>query len=315
MSKHTWIAPSLACAIIASACGDATPEPEPPATVEQTCVQDGVTSGAFTLNFPDKRIWVFSETVLNDGTLFLSNTATEATPCSSEFILGPPAFIPFFDDEDPGATRIWPRGGYVRPDGVGVVYYDKIDFRGYFDFDVVGTGVAFVDADGTVDRPDALIWEGQGQGYGHGAFADSDGNGYVFGCRNVDTFIQRCRSARVPVGQEADPAAYAYFDGSAWSPSADAAATVFDGTLAPTVRPHDGAYVALHPDLFSNDILIRTSDRPEGPWSSGIVLFTGVRPDQFWVRDVVLHDDDLLTYFSAPTSGPRGLHNVRVEWK
>jgi hypothetical protein len=314
-TRARHLLPLLLTAFLLPNCGDATTEPEPPATVEQTCVQGDVTSGAFTLDFPDKRLWVFSETVLNDGTLFLSNTATEVEPCTSDFKLGPPALIPYFETEDPGATRLWPRGGYVRADGVGVVYYDKIDFRGYFDFDVVGTGVAFVTADGAIDRPERLLWEGTGAGFGHGAFADADGHGYLYGCKNISTFTQRCRTARVPLDREGEAAAYTYFDGEAWSTDPDAAATVFGGTLAPTVRPHRDGYVALHPDLFSNDVLIRQSGSPQGPWSSGVKLFTGVSPDQFWIRDVVLHDDDLLTYFSAPTDGPQGLHSLRVDWK
>jgi hypothetical protein len=68
--------------------------------------------------------------------------------------------------------------------------------------------------------------------------------------------------------------------GGRWSSSVDDAVPVFDGLdiLSVSWNTYLQRYVAVYSALFSDDVMIRTSPNPEGPWSDGIVAFTAKQP-------------------------------------
>ena len=80
--------------------------------------------------------------------------------------------------------------------------------------------------------------------------------------------------ARVPRDQIEDMSAYRFWDGREWVSDQDSAAVVLDGKvseLSVSWSEHLGRYIALHNDE-KNDIVMRQSQSPEGPWSGKDIL-------------------------------------------
>ncbi|WP_317813858.1 DUF4185 domain-containing protein [Rhodococcus sp. IEGM 1408] len=76
--------------------------------------------------------------------------------------------------------------------------------------------------------------------------------------------------ARVPLDGVLDPAAYVYWDGSAWVSDVRDAETVMPApTSEISVMWNDylGKYTAMYSGGFTS-VAMRTADRPEGPWSA-----------------------------------------------
>jgi hypothetical protein len=71
-----------------------------------------------------------------------------------------------------------------------------------------------------------------------------------------------------------DPAAYEYWDGSRWVPEIDDAATVLPAPaseISTMFNEYLGKYTAMYSQGY-NSVVMRTADRPEGPWSTATVL-------------------------------------------
>jgi hypothetical protein len=78
-----------------------------------------------------------------------------------------------------------------------------------------------------------------------------------------------------------DRGAWTYYAGNGqWSPNLGDAVSVFSGDdiLNVSWNAYIGAYVAIYSYPLSNDVMVRTAPRPEGPWSGERRIFTAMAP-------------------------------------
>ena len=315
---------------------------QPPADVTR--------SGAFSLDFPDGAYWIFGETIVDLGGgsfAFLSNTRAVGSapfdPCAEGLMdvvdeTGAPAQLISLTDEERAAdaartdgarTVLWPLSGFVH-DGTGMIYYRKILFHDYFDFAVLGVGVARIALGGLAERltPDrwvdepTLLWLSPQADWGTGAFVAEDGLAYVYGCYQRAAWDWPCRVARVAPENAGDPAAYEYRAGDHWSLDVQFATEVAAGEtyLSVTYNRHLGRTLAVYVGPLGNDVYAMAADDPWGPFDEPVKWFTGVAPSSFWIGDVHQHpyyaaENDaklLLSYHTSPADGPAGIRIVEV---
>ena len=237
-----------------------------------------------------------------------------------------------FNAEHPdGPTiKLWPISGFVA-DGVDIIYYHKVLFRDYFDFTVMGTGVAHLTvgdypaarlAPGRYARDKTLLWLNPQHDWGSGAFLAPDGFAYIYGCVRYGVFERGCRIARVRPSQAAEPDAYEYRSLDGWSDQVEDAEIVLWGPSAPSTQynPHLQRYIVVYSEALSNEVVARTSSTPWGPFSDAEVLFIGEAPARFSISGVQQHgafEKDggralSLSYFTEPDGGVAGMRLLRV---
>jgi hypothetical protein len=310
-------------------------------------------SGAFSLDFPDGAYWIFGETIVDLGGgsfAFLSNSGAVGSapfdPCAEGLTdvvdeTGAPAQLIRLTDEERAAdevradgtrTVLWPLSGFVH-DGTGMIYYRKIRLRDYFDFAVLGVGVARIELGGLaerlaparwVDEP-TLLWLSPQADWGTGAFVAEDGMAYVYGCYQRAAWDWPCRVARVAPDNAGDPTAYEYRTDDDWTSDVQFATEVAAGEtyLSVAYNRHLGRTLAVYAGPLGNDVYAMVADDPWGPFDDPVKWFTGIAPTAFWIGDVHQHpyyaaDDDaklLVGYYTSPASpadGPPGLRLVEV---
>lgn len=138
------------------------------------------------------------------------------------------------------------------------------------------------------------------------AFLEDDGFIYEYmtpSGRNGSAIL-----ARVPEAEIEEMGAYRFWDGSDWVADQDAAAVVLDGKvseLSVSWSPRLGMFIALYTD-GKNDVVMRQSETPEGPWSgSDILLSFAHLPTLYgafahpWSPAIEENGDDL--YFTLST--------------
>jgi hypothetical protein len=78
-----------------------------------------------------------------------------------------------------------------------------------------------------------------------------------------------------------------------WSSSVSNAVPVFNGLdiLSVSWNNYLQQYISVYAALFSNDVMIRTSLNPEGPWSDDIKAFTAMAPTQGNIYDAQAHPE------------------------
>jgi hypothetical protein len=110
---------------------------------------------------------------------------------------------------------------------------------------------------------------------------------YAFGCS--DALFHPCMLARVEAKSVFERSAWQFWTGREWSPTlADAVALLeADSRLSVTYNAHVDRYLAYYGERERGEIVVRWADRPEGPWSAPIVLYTaGVE-----LADVLVHPE------------------------
>ena len=104
---------------------------------------------------------------------------------------------------------------------------------------------------------------------------------YLYGCDKIEGSRFGCRVARVPSDGLHERSAYEFWDGSGWNPDIERAVFALDGPnggLSVSWNPWLHRYLAVYLAGYSNEVLMRTAERPEGPWSAPVVAFRGVPP-------------------------------------
>lgn len=300
----------------------------------------------FSLSYPEGAYWIFDETIIGTegtGLGFLSSSAATAnaapTACEGEldYLLDEdgrvreileltPEERAVHTDPDQPAVKLWPKAGFVH-DGVGYVYYDKVLFRGYFDYEVVGTGVARIRYGEPAERllpgkyagEPSLLW--RGPGWGTGAVVANDGTPYVYGCQQTGLDAS-CRVARADPARIGEASGYEYRSGDGWSADASSATPVLDGTSYLSVSYNDftSSYVAVYAGVLDNDVRGRTASTPYGPFSrASTKLFRGDEPADFAIGGVRQHPahagargrDLVISYSSDDADGTTGMRVVR----
>ncbi len=110
---------------------------------------------------------------------------------------------------------------------------------------------------------------------------------YAYGCS--EELYQPCVLARVELDAVFDRDAWEFWAGREWSAdSADAVALLeADTVFSVTRNPEVDRYLAYYGRRESGEILIRAAERPEGPWSPPVSLFTAETD----IADVLVHPE------------------------
>jgi hypothetical protein len=192
---------------------------------------------------------------------------------------------------------LWPSSIVATTGQQAQILYTKVLIQpGELNFQTVGVGVADLTADADTATRD-LAREPSGLVFGgSGAVVDKAGQTlYLYDCWNRATFDYPCRVARVSVrGSDGTldwnrtknranyEAAVRAADGTVtWTTDLAAATEVVNGSTtgwSVAWNPGLGHYLAVYNVPLSDRIQLRTAQRPEGPWTDPIDVFTGQTP-------------------------------------
>jgi len=204
-----------------------------------------------------------------------SGNPCQQQPCGARWALWPSAIV-----VDTNANRA-------------LIFYMVVSaMPGNFNFQSVGNSVAswqnFQDQPQrptlnppiVADHPDLLFKEDE-PNFGTAALIRS-GTLFVYGCGTpINGADKGCRLAKVAPASAQDRSAWMYYAGSGkWSSSIADAVSVFNGGSISSVSWNDylQGYVAVYSPPFSQNVKMRTSPNPEGPWSNEITAFTAMQP-------------------------------------
>lgn len=239
--------------------------------------------------------WIFGDTIYNppacDGTSYRNATAAVGTLASVQTVVEPldtcgapsELFTPQLPT-DPDGTRVpfWPDSLVPHPNGVDtLIFYQRTRVpQGRVDAMQVEAGIVdeLPATDPThVDRTDeTVLWQPGEPSFVAGAFVDADGYLYAYTWDLVHYL------ARVPWASYRDRSAWEFWTGTGWGSDIAAAQPVQLGGTTPdeqkggrfglSVAWNDylGKYLMVHSQSWGNlqGVVLRTADRPEGPWSA-----------------------------------------------
>jgi len=185
---------------------------------------------------------------------------------------------------------LWP--GAVVGDtarGRALVFYQLVAAQpGNFNFAAVGYSVAtWQDFAGQPQRPNInpgadhpdLLFGQNDPSFGTAAFADGD-TLYAYGCNSSNLDVP-CVLGRVGLSNVLDVSAWSFYTGNGnWSSQLSEAVTVLNAAPIMNVSWNEylQSYVAVYNAPFSQHVMMRTSPKPEGPWSQEITAFDALAP-------------------------------------
>jgi hypothetical protein len=192
-------------------------------------------------------------------------------PCGARWALWPGAVV-----EDTARSRA-------------LVFYQLVMAQpGNFNFAAVGYSVAiwqnFSDLpqrptiNPAAEHPDLLFGQND-PNFGVAAFASAD-TLYAYGC-NGAILGAPCVLGRVALESVLDLSAWSFYAGNGnWSSNLADAVTIMDAAPTMNVSWNDylQSYVAVYNAPFSQDVMMRTSPQPEGPWSREVTAFEALAP-------------------------------------
>ena len=200
---------------------------------------------------------------------------------------------------------LWPGAIVVNPaDNIALIFYSVVSAKpGDFNFQGLGTSVAkwqnlqaqpqrpTMNPPIVVDHPDLMFTQDE-PGFGSAAFV-SNGLLYVYGCGiATNGFDKGCRLGRVDPSSAQDRSAWMFYAGNGnWSSQSSDAASVFTGDdiMSVSFNSFLQRYVAVYSAVFSQNVMIRTSPKPEGPWSGETLAFVAMTPSNGNVHDAHAH--------------------------
>jgi hypothetical protein len=235
-----------------------------------------------SLEYPDHSLWLWESVSLADGASVSGAAAAIAdadAACAGPALIAgadgaPLSLLALTPDElaanasrtDGKRLALSPTGGVVA-NGVGFIFYDHVvRGPGFFDADVLGTGVCVLDAGATACRRVAasgstLLWTPDELVVNRGGIVDGD-RAVVAGCRAVAAFDDPCTLAGVPVASLTDPGAYQLWNAfSGWVDKLTSASAIADAPAQLTIARYDAGYLAISLDIFAARVQVaRTSD-------------------------------------------------------
>jgi hypothetical protein len=187
---------------------------------------------------------------------------------------------------------IWPSAMITDPvSNHGLVFYtvqstDPSGFKGvgssvaiWSSFDQLPVRPTFSPAI-VADHPDLMF--GQNEPTFGSAALISNGVLYVYGCGNsLDGLDKGCRLGKVNPATVQDRSTWLFYSGGAtWSSSVSQGVPVFDGLdiLSVSWNSYLQRFIAVYSSLLSQNVVMRTSSAPEGPWSDELLLFAAMAP-------------------------------------
>jgi hypothetical protein len=195
---------------------------------------------------------------------------------------------------------LWPGTMVVNPDDdSALIFYMLVSAQpGNFNFQGIGNSVAVwqniqqqpqrptLNPPIVTDRPDLLFTQNE-PGFGSAAFI-SNGTLYAYGC----DYNSGCQLGKVAPSSARDRSAWSFYAGNGnWSAQIGDAISVFNDAsiLSISWNAYLQCYLAVYSPPFSQNVVMRTSMNPEGPWSSEIVAFAAMPPTSGNVYDALAH--------------------------
>jgi len=202
---------------------------------------------------------------------------------------------------------LWPGAIVVNPaDNTALIFYTVVSAQpGAFNFQGLGTSVATwqslqstpqrpnLNPPIVADHPDLMFTQNE-PGFGSAAFLSS-GTLYVYGCGvGTNGADKGCRLGRVAPSSAQDRSAWTFYAGNGnWSSQVSDSVSVFSGDniLSVSWNSFLQSYVAIYSQVFSQNVMIRTSPKPEGPWSGETIAFVAMQPSNGNVFDAHAHSE------------------------
>jgi hypothetical protein len=185
-----------------------------------------------------------------------------------------------------------------------LVFYQVVMAQpGNFNFAAVGYSVAtwqnFADQpqrptiNPTAEHPDLLFGQNDPD-FGSAAFASED-TLYAYAC-NGNILGAPCVLGQVALENVLNLTAWIFYAGNGnWSGNVADAVTVMNAAPIMSVSWNDylQCYVAVYNAPFSQDVMMRTSPKPEGPWSQEVTAFEALVPTNGGsaVHDALAHPE------------------------
>ncbi len=282
-------------------------------------------------------LWTFGDTFLTehnhiDNSSVLSATAAWSTTADplvvDQAMTGdqPAQLVPYTPAEVAANTTdalngyaLWPGTLLDIGETTGVIAFQQIKRMSGSGFASIGVGTARIAVDAaTATRTPGLLFAPPEPLYvPHAVIGDY---AYAFACDKRGFLDFACRIARAPRASVEQRAAYEFYDGAAWTAEIARAAFVIDETsVAPSIsyNAHLGKFLAVSCKIVSSTVLLRTSDRIEGPWGEPVEIApsaTGVLAppdaDQYNYLCVehpeLAGEDSIVIGYSRPTEPFRG---------
>lgn len=269
--------------------------------------------GGHSARFGNRSVWAFGDTMLNfaaeDGSSWRNSTAgstsdldpSDGLPEFSDPVDAkgaPKLLIPFTAEEaahnaTAGAVAwtIWPAALVVDPaTGEAVLFYMK-----HQNFKDAGKSIArWTNPDAAVERP--IVAPGTSEPtllFPAGDFEPSSGGLAVKGELYAYACVKGCRVGRVAFAKALERSAWTFYAGSGrWSATLSDAIAVLDapGILSVHWNAHAGKYLAIY--SAGANIVMRSADAPEGPWSNETFVAKPMAPVGGGdVYDAIAHEE------------------------
>jgi uncharacterized protein DUF4185 len=195
---------------------------------------------------------------------------------------------------------LWPSSIVVNPaNNSALIFYMVVSAQpGNFNFQGIGTSVATwqnfqeqpqrptLNPPIVADHPDLIFTQNE-PGFGSASFI-SNGTLYAYGC----DYNSGCQLGKVVPSSAQDRGAWSFYAGNGnWSAQIGDAISVFNDAsiLSISWNTFLQRYLAVYSPPFSQNVVMRTSMNPEGPWSSEIVAFVAMQPTSGNVYDALAH--------------------------
>jgi hypothetical protein len=193
--------------------------------------------------------------------------------------------------EQPCGARwaLWPESAVVNPaDNSALIFYMVVSAQpGNFNFQTIGTSVATwpnvqqppqrptLNPPIVADHPDLIFTQNEPV-FGSASFI-SNGMLYAYAC----DYDSGCQLGKVAPASAQDRSAWSFYAGNGnWSSQIDDAVSVFNDAniLSISWNNYLQRYLAVYSPPVSQNVVMRTSPNPEGPWSGEIVAFVAMPP-------------------------------------
>ncbi|MGA8224513.1 MAG: DUF4185 domain-containing protein [Candidatus Acidiferrales bacterium] len=197
---------------------------------------------------------------------------------------------------------LWPMSIVVNPaDNSALIFYMVVMAQpGAFNFQGIGTSVAtwqniqqhpqrpVLNPPIVADHPDLIFTQNE-PGFGSASLINN-GTLYAYGCN----YSTGCQLGKVAPSSAQDRSAWMFYAGNGnWSSQLDDAISVFNDANILSVAWNEflQQYVAVYSPPFSQNVMMRTSPNPEGPWSGEILAFVAKQPASGNVYDALAHSE------------------------
>ena len=211
--------------------------------------------------------------------------------------------------EQPCGARwaLWPASVVVDPaTGHALIFYGLFSAQpGDFNFQGIGSSVATwrtlqqqpqrptINPPVVAAHPDLLFNENE-PAFGSASLI-ANKMLYVYGCGIPTSGTDKgCRLGKVAPENVLNRSAWSYYAGNGnWSSQISDAVSAFvgDSILSIAWNNYLQQYIAIFSATFSQNVMIRTAPKPEGPWSLATVAFVAMQPASGNVYDAHAHSE------------------------